>query len=336
MQRTQLTLVLIVVALGCCAEPAPAEAPRSSPSLVTPTPVISPLLGDKAGSHRGKPLLAFTGSAHDESDPNYTPNDGIDTEIWILYEDGSLENVTNNDAMEFEPSWSPDGRTLSYTCPPTNGEFIGTYDADICVIDLRSGATRRITSRPGAEGSGEWSPNGRWIYFSWIRRRGVDVYRVRPTGGEWQRVTSGGPDEYSIALSPSGDRIAFSTVSGDIHVMNSDGSGQERLTSGRAYADDSPTWSPDGDWLAFVRQANDETGDTQIYKVSSIGAEVVRVSDVLLGAKYPAWSPEGKHIAFAYGGNFDIVAVPADGGSIERLTRGPREDLHPSWAPRAD
>jgi TolB protein len=49
----------------------------------------------------------------------------------------------------------------------------------------------------------------------------------------------------------------------------------------------------------------------------------------------PAWSPDGRRIAFVSGrsGNFDVLVMDADGRGLHRLTRNRADDLFPSWAP---
>ena len=55
-------------------------------------------------------------------------------------------------------------------------------------------------------------------------------------------------------------------------------------------------------------------------------------SDGIAGS--PKWSPDGQFIVFdaRYEGNTDIYTVPAEGGSVKRLTDNPAEDHVPSWS----
>lgn len=317
MTRTIPLVMAILVAGACAGDPGSGNR--------------APLTAGTGVGER-EPLLAFSGVPHDDSDPAYPPNDGTDGEIWVLYEDEALTNLTDNDEFEGDPSWSPDGRHIAYSCAPRAG-FPGTYDVDICAMDLATGEVRRISSQPGAEGPATWSPDGKWIAFSSIRRKGVDVYKTKADGGPWVRITYEGPDAHSLAWSPDGKRFAFSSTDGHIYVMNSDGSDVRRLSSGPGDRD-SPAWSPNGKWIAFTWQEPGEAGDTDIYKMRSDGSEIVRLTDLGLTPKFPAWSPDGQRIAFSYGGNFDIVAIDVDGGPLQQLTDGPREDLHVHWAPR--
>lgn len=62
-------------------------------------------------------------------------------------------------------------------------------------------------------------------------------------------------DDYSAAWSPNGKKIAFSSFDGndfEIYKMNTDGTGQVRLTD-NSTSDGVPDWSPNGSKLVFVR-----------------------------------------------------------------------------------
>ena len=118
-------------------------------------------------------------------------------------------------------------------------------------------------------------------------------------------------------ISPDGTRVAFVKVTVNDKKDNYDTSiwsvsmkGDEpprRITSGNH--DSSPRWSPDGKWLVFLRtpEASAPAGGSagtgrppsaQIYILPMTGGEPWRVTDLPRGASSPAWSPDGRTIAF--------------------------------------
>jgi len=59
----------------------------------------------------------------------------------------------------------------------------------------------------------------------------------------------------------------------------------------------------------------------------------VDLAPEFVGAEFPAWSPDGKTIAFAgsYMGNLRIYAVPAEGGAVRPITDGTHLSTHAVW-----
>jgi len=131
-------------------------------------------------------------------------------------------------------------------------------------------------------------------------------------------------------------KIAFTSIrnaNSDIYVMNSDGSGQTRLTSHLAY-DAKPSWSPDGAKIAFI---SDREGAYLLYIMNSDGSHPTVVTQIptVEGGDPPSWSPDGTLLAFTSNndGNLDISVVSLDGLALTRLTNNLSQERQPSWSP---
>jgi Tol biopolymer transport system component len=136
-----------------------------------------------------------------------------------------------------------------------------------------------------------------------------------------------------VSLKANG-KIAFASNSDgnfEIYVMNSDGSGQTRLTSNNA-RDKHPRWSPDGTKIAF---SSDRDGNYEIYVMNADGSGQTRLTNNNTEDARPSWSPDGSKIAFnsMRDGNNEVYIMNADGSGQTRLTNNNSGNHRPSWSP---
>ena len=228
---------------------------------------------------------------------------------------GSPRRLTNQtDAFELFPSWSRDGRRITYVRWTDDG--LG----EVRVMNANGGGDRAVTSEPGHYRNPRFSPDGSTIVFEkgeggfltsgdWSERTGI--YRVSASGGTAERVTDTGSNPHFGA---SGDRI-FLTVSEENkqRLISVDLSGNDRRVHASGELVTSYEVSPDGDTLAFTENYNafvvpmlPGTQDLQLSATAS-ALPVVRVSGD--GATYPSWSNGGDRLHWSLGPTLYTVAA---------------------------
>jgi Tol biopolymer transport system component len=184
----------------------------------------------------------------------------------------------------FEPSVSPDGKQVA---------FVSSRDGDpeIYVMDLGSGATRRLTFFHKEDWAPQWSPDGRFIAFLSSREGRVRVFVVQPDGAG-TRAVSGSADtgeERDIAWSPDGRTLAFvgRAARGQARIWKvaMDGSPPVAVTEG-ASKDDQPAWSPDGKYLAYV---SEKAGNAELFLMRADGSGKTRLTRAPGADWLPRW-----------------------------------------------
>ena len=191
-----------------------------------------------------------------------------------------------------------------------------------------------------------WSPDCTRIAYGGGSKRHVWDFFVADGDGA-NAVHLPGDEISSPAWSPDGAKIAFERyahrlVSDDpvthIFVMNSDGTDMQRLTSGD-YSDRTPSWSPDGKRIAFSREHLRNKHEFQNYDdvyIAVMNADGSRVRALTRGDTadhFPAWSPDGKWIA--YDNNQSLWVMDTNGRNQREISVDYSPDGH-SWSPTSD
>lgn len=129
--------------------------------------------------------------------------------------------------------------------------------------------------------------------------------------------------------------IAFAHDTGDrrdIYLINVDGSGLTAVTDDAGW-DNWPSWSPDGNRLAFTCRRPTASSGGGICTINVDGSERKQLTNT--NEWEPSWSPDGKHISYAslHGQNSEIFMMTPDGSNQVQLTHSPAEDWQATWSP---
>jgi Tol biopolymer transport system component/DNA-binding winged helix-turn-helix (wHTH) protein len=169
-----------------------------------------------------------------------------------------------------------------------------------------AGKTSQVTNWSGLDSFPAISPDGNSIAYSSDRNGGFEIF-VKPLaqGAREIQVTADGAQNFQPAWSPDGQKIAFySRKRGGIWLVPATGGSARQLTEFGSR----PAWSPDGKTIAFQSGAltdfasnNRTLPPSALWLVSADGGEPRQLTEAgnpVGGHGAPAWSPDGKKIAF--------------------------------------
>ena len=267
------------------------------------------------------------------------------TEVWLVSADGSAapQRLTKSDIEASGARWSPDGQLIAFNGPREGG-------SRVWFMRPKGGKAFQIR---GVMGTPTFSPDGATILFAWQGRE-PDSLRNQP----WRERVSPtaitqGPDPKRFdgrlytSLPFKGDERGYlapreTRRPSHLYTVPRDGGEPRALTQGPLSQDDA-AWSPDGRSIVYVEDS------TETIEIPAESAEQLRVLTVAdLGVRRletgfpsstaPAWSPDGKTIAFlcsrGRGQETDVCVVPASGGATRNLTeRWELDPGAPRWSP---
>lgn len=266
--------------------------------------------------------------------------------IWMIGYDGSnSQQITNSDQSESSPRWSPDGKYLSFTSArpgPARGN-------QIWLLPRSGGEALQLTDVKGRLSGFEWSPDSTRIA---LVVADPDPDNPDPDNPAPAPAANGGGRGGRGATGPAPKPIVI-----DRYRYKADGQGYllsgrhtyiylfdlatkktERLTTQKTWDEGSPSWSPDGQWVAFgsnhvADPDRDPGGQIYVAEAKSGATEkpVTPVTERGGGGRggRAEWSPDGKWIAFLQGeekkwGAYSqehLAIVPSDGSAAPALLK---------------
>jgi dipeptidyl aminopeptidase/acylaminoacyl peptidase len=271
--------------------------------------------------------------------------DKNDTDIWMVSWDGAEQiQLTSTPEAESRPRWSPDGKYLGFV-----SSRLGTKDAQVWLMNRAGGEALKATDVKGGVSDFAWSPDS--------KRLVLVVNQPDPAqaaaDAEKEKATKEGPAKTPIPIVI--DRYQFKAdVSGYLrgersHLFLFDVATKEaeQLTEGR-FEETAPAWSPDGQQIAFLRRHGnedvDKTPNRDLFVMDArVGATPRRLTSTTaeeLGR--PAWSPDGRSIAYFLGeepkyfayNQPKLLVIPSTGGSSRSLTDSlDRAVTSAAWSP---
>ena len=212
--------------------------------------------------------------------------------------------------------------------PPRIGRIVFEASGEIFAINSDGTNPTNLTNHFAYDSHPAWSPDGKQIVFVSDRRGIPEIYVMDADGDNQKPFVKMGTWLDAPDWSPHGGSIVFTSQSDKIYIG---GNLKPVFLGGGRY----PAWGPSGQ-IAFVRYDMESNAQQDIYVQSEFGGNPVRLTDFPGDEKHPAWSPDGKLIAYAGTGiayESDIFVMNADGTNVVNLTLDPDDDRAPTWSP---
>jgi TolB protein len=275
----------------------------------------------------------LTFSSDRDADRMQGPSGNRDVqEIYIADYDGANPiKVTNTRTLNITPTWSPDNQAIAYTSYRPSGGM-GTFQ-DIVVSHIRIG--KRETPANGDPKKQNylpiWSPDGTKIAFTTNRDGNPEIYVMNRDGTGVRRMTNHPGIDVSPTWSPTGGQLAWvsdRTGTARIYIMNVDGTGERVLISEECFR---PTWSS-GKFNEIAYAGRSGPGyDIKVYSFADGASR--RITDGIGSNESPAFSPNGRHIAFTStrNGKVQVYTIARDGNDLRQITRE-GNNKYPNWS----
>jgi dipeptidyl aminopeptidase/acylaminoacyl peptidase len=243
------------------------------------------------------------------------------------------------------PVLSPDGARAAYAVTAYEGDEMKA-NADLWLVDVTSGASRRLTANKASDTSPAFSPDGRRLAF--LSKREGDVaaqlYVLPLDGGEADRLTDLPTAASNPKWFPDGARIAFlaNVVAGAESPEETKKALEKREKNPvKAKTSENRLFRYWDHWLTDGEYPHLFVVDVATKKVTDLTPGSKRYFGLDEGGSFDI-SPDGKSVVFAANStpepyttlNWDLFLVPASGGEVKNLTPAREgEDVSPVFSP---
>ena len=261
--------------------------------------------------------------------------------LWLAKWDGSENRaLTFGDNQQTHPRWSPDGKWIAFL----SGRGNENENDQLWILSSAGGEAEQLTKEKGSIDDFAWAPDSRRVV---LVVHDPDPRSPEAKEKEKKTVPPIVIDRYQFKQDIDG---YLTNRWSHLKLLDLASRKLESLTSG-SHDDVLPAWSPDGKEIAFVTKRGtnpDRTENWDVYLIEAkAGAKERQLTTTPEADSHPewesppAWSPDGKTIAYLHGGDpkkieyatHSLAIIPAAGGTAKILTSDLDRNLaQPRWS----
>lgn len=261
-------------------------------------------------------------------------NDGISQVYQASAVGGNVRLISRGLEEAYAPAWSPDGEWIAFMVCSQRDLAYGTSPASTCYTGYsgQQGVASVYLMRPDGTdqqqmtesvplGRPFWSPDGEWIAYVSPGINGADISRIRADGEVNERLTDVDLAE-TYADQPPFVKSPNNQPAQAVPIFPAGG------------RDLSPTWSADGNQIAFLsnRFEDSNTGyyDLDVFVMNADGSNIRRLTNTDGQTGAPQWSADGEWVAFVDDseGVYNIYRVRPDGTDMQKLTNNSYQPIN--------
>jgi dipeptidyl aminopeptidase/acylaminoacyl peptidase len=196
---------------------------------------------------------------------------------------------------------SPDGTKVALVL---GGLLVTNTPSAMWLFDQRTENLSLLTADPASDDGPVWSADGDRIFFRSGRGGSSGVYAIVPDTGETTLLASSSPEfpgPLPWAISPDGRILALVTATSDLNIatlsLADDDSTFERLLHDEKVNENQPSFSPNGEWIAYEEGSGDGSSEINIRPFPDVSRPRIRVGP----GTSPVFSRDGSELFFIDG-----------------------------------